>query len=81
MRREPGTCCRDLVEIERCDVCENGCLGYWNLARSAEVKRAPGERTPPRCKEKDEICGVYSQFSILKTQELKRVKCDVSVSK
>ena len=41
----------------------------------------PGERTPPRCKEKDEICGVYSQFSILKTQELKRVKCDVSVSK
>ena len=39
MKREPGTCCRDLVEIERCDVCENGCLGFhWNLARSAEVK-------------------------------------------
>ena len=28
MKREPGTCCRDLVEIERCDVCENGCLGF-----------------------------------------------------
>jgi hypothetical protein len=23
LRREPGTCCRDLVEIERYDICEN----------------------------------------------------------
>jgi len=40
LRREPGTCCRDLVEIERCDNCAR--TGAWLRgvleSRSAEVK-------------------------------------------